>query len=116
MLPTQLIPIETARHHLRLDGPDDDTLVALYLGAAVDSAQEFLNRRVYPDAESMAAAVLDGSAGADPMLITDAIRAGILLILGHLYTNREDVGGVALAALPRGSRELLAAYRVGWGV
>lgn len=111
-----LVPIETARQHLRLDGSDDDALVTLYLGAASDSAQEFLNRRVYPDAESMAAAVLDGSAGADPMLITDAIRAAILLILGHLYTNREDVGAVALAALPRGSLDLLTPYRVGWGV
>lgn len=111
-----LVDLEIAAHHLRIDAGTVDPLVPLYLGAAEESAQEYLNRRVYATADEMAAAVLAGSAGADPMMVNDAIRAAVLLILGHLYTNREDVGTVALAALPRGSRDLLTPYRVGWGV
>lgn len=51
------------------------------------------------------------------IVINDTIRAGILLILGHLYENREDVvAGVTVASLPMGSRAVLMPYRVAMGV
>jgi len=54
------------------------------------------------------------------IVLTPAIQAACLLILGHLYTNREDVvagaGTMTAVALPQGSRFLLAPYRVQMGV
>jgi hypothetical protein len=115
----ELIPVATALAHLREDAGVADSLVTLYLNAAVQSATDYLNRQVYASAEDMAAAVLDGTAGADPIVINDAIRAAILLILGRLYAFREDVvagSSSSVVELPAGSKQLLQPYRAGLGV
>lgn len=114
----ELVTIEQARAHCRADS-DDDSMLELYASAAEEAAQNFLNRRVYKDAETMAQAVLDGSAGDDPMVATSVISAAVLLILGHLYRNREEVlVGTSAAAvqLPVGANTLLWPHRVGLGV
>lgn len=110
------ISTDVAMQHLRADD-DDREHVELLLSAAEDSAAQFINRRFYGDADSLAAAVIEGTAGADPILINPSIRAACLLILGHLYANREDVVlGGGSSELPLGSRSLLTPYRVGMGV
>ncbi|MFB3129365.1 head-tail connector protein [Stenotrophomonas maltophilia] len=113
----ELISLEQARAHCRVD-TDDDALLELYGTASEGAAQQFLNRRVFKDTESMAAAVLDGTAGVDPMLANDSIRAAILLMLGHLYRTREDVQGSdgATVQVPMGAHSLLWPYRIGLGV
>lgn len=109
-----LVTIEQAHEHLRTD-PDEQ--IEIYLRAAELYAQEFLCRKVYPTIEAMSEAIEDGSAGDDPMVINDLIRAAILLIVGHLYTNREqDVVGVSVAELKMGALALLQPYRKGMGV
>lgn len=51
------------------------------------------------------------------LVVNDAIRAAILLTLGHLYANREDVvTAVSAVELPRGARSLLMPYRARLGV
>lgn len=53
------------------------------------------------------------------MVANDAIRSAVLLILGHLYRNREDVQtgqGAAAVELPMGAHALLWPYRRGLGV
>ncbi|MBD1601182.1 head-tail connector protein [Pseudomonas typographi] len=51
------------------------------------------------------------------ILINKAIQAACLLIVGHLFANREDVvTGVAVTELPMGSQHLLWPYRIGLGV
>ncbi|TDV60130.1 head-tail connector protein [Pseudomonas sp. LP_7_YM] len=54
------------------------------------------------------------------VVLDKTIEAACLLILGHLYTNREDVvagsGTVSAMELPMGSKYLLAPYRVQMGV
>jgi len=110
------ISTDEAMQHVRADD-DDRSHVELLLAAAEDSASQFLNRRFYADEALLATAVLDGSGGADPILINPSVRAACLLILGSLYANREDVVvGVSSSELPMGSRALLTPYRVGWGV
>lgn len=111
----ELVTIEQARHQVGATPYHDDQLT-LYIGAAVEHAQEFLNRRVYPDADTLAAAVLDGSAGDDPMVVNDAVRAAILLLVGHLFRNREAVVAESVTELPMGVHTLLWPYRVGLGV
>ncbi len=110
------ISTDEAMQHVRADD-DDRGHVELLLAAAEDSAAQFMNRRFYGDAESLASAVLDGTAGSDPILINPSVRAACLLILGNLYANREDVVvGTISSEIPMGSRALLTPYRVGWGV
>lgn len=111
-----VIDIDLAMQHQRADGADLP-VVQLLLNAAEQTAQDFLNRKFYRNLDELAAAVLAGDAGADPIVINDAITAACLLILGNLYANREDtVVGVSAIDLPNGSRALLYPHRVGLGV
>lgn len=49
----------------------------------------------------------------DGIVVNDTIRAAVLLIVGSLYTQREDaVVGVSVEQLPNGAEWLLAPYRV----
>lgn len=113
---TMLITAEQARAHLRIEGTDDADDLALKTEAAEQLAAEFLNRQLFTDQQALDTAVVAGTAGEAPMVVNSLIRAGILLVLGHLYENREDVITGTAADLPQGSRSLLAPYRVGMGV
>ena len=49
----------------------------------------------------------------DGMVVDDAIKAAVLLTVGHLYANREDVvAGASVAALPNGADYLLQPFKV----
>lgn len=111
-----IISLPMARNHLR-EPDDDDPHILMLIGAAEESVMQYLNRRVYGTAEELAAAVLAGTAGDEPMVANDLIRAACLLIVGHLYANRENVVvGASVAQLPMGALELVTPYRVGWGI
>ena len=108
-----LLTLEQAQAHLRVDPGEEDALISLYLEAAEQAAVDFLNRVVFVDQASLAAAVADESAGKAPVVVNAAIRAAILLTLGHLYANREDVvQGVTAEAMPLGARSLLRPHRL----
>ncbi|VVM43985.1 hypothetical protein PS623_00402 [Pseudomonas fluorescens] len=111
-----VISMAIARHHLR-DPEDDDEYLQLLLDASESRAADYLNRRFFPDAGSLETAIAQGEAGRAPMLINPAIQAACLLILGHLYANREEVvTGTIATALPMASTSLLTPHRVGWGI
>ncbi|WJF92177.1 head-tail connector protein [Paraburkholderia bonniea] len=117
--PTPVIPTAQALAHLREDAGVADELIALYVNAAVQSASDYLGRKIYANADDMAAAVVAGTAGDDPLVGNDAVRAAILLILGKLYAFREEVvagTSSSVMVLPCGSTQLLFPYRVGLGV
>ena len=49
----------------------------------------------------------------DGIVVNDQIRAAVLLTVGHLYANREDVVvGVSVSALPAGVDCLLQPFKV----
>lgn len=51
----------------------------------------------------------------DGMVVNEAIKAAVLMIVGHLFVNREDVvavAGVSVAQLPNGAEWLLQPYKV----
>lgn len=49
----------------------------------------------------------------DGIVVNDQIKAAVLLTVGHLYANREDVvAGASVAALPNGADYLLQPYKV----
>lgn len=111
-----VISMALARAHLR-DPDDDDDYLQLLIDSAEQSAMDYLNRQVYADAQSLAEAIAAEVAGEKPMLSNASFKSACLLILGHLYANREDVvTGTIATDLPRGSQALLTPYRVGWGI
>lgn len=111
-----LVSLEQARSHLRVDDPAEDSQIALYLAAAEQAAFDYLNRNAYPDEETLAAAVGDGTAGDRPIVANAAILSAVLLMLGHLWENREDsIVGTIVSPLPNGSKWLLTPHRIGMG-
>ncbi len=106
-----ILTTEQAMEHCRAT-PADAAMVTLYLGAAIDAAQEYLGRKVYADQAELDAAVAAGTAGELPMVATFSVKAAVLLICGHLFANREDVVvGAQSFAMPNGSRDLLRPHR-----
>lgn len=108
-----LVSLDQALAHLRADAGDEDDLITLYLGAAEQSVVDYLNRQVFADADAMAAAITAGTAGDHPMVTNKAVQAAVLMTLGHLYANREQVAvGVSVAEMPFGPRSLLRPHRI----
>lgn len=111
-----VISLAIARHHLR-DPDDADEYLELVIEAAEGQAMDYLNRRFYANQQALDEAVTAGDAGDSPMVSNKQIQAACLLILGHLYANREDVvTGTIATELPKGSVALLTPHRIGWGV
>lgn len=51
------------------------------------------------------------------MVVTSAIKAAILLTLGHLYENREEVVvGLSVAEMPLSAKSLLRPHRISAGL
>jgi hypothetical protein len=114
--PLGAVDVDVAMLHL---GANEERrcMVELYLNAAVRVAENYMQRRVYRDTDALTAAVLDGTAGGDPIVIEPDILAAVLLILGHLNENHEDsVTGTTAVPLPMGARTLLHPHRVKLGV
>ena len=111
-----LVSLEEARFHLRAEPDYPAEQITLYLSAAEESAQDFLNRRVFADQVTLDAAVTDGSAGEAPMVVNYSIKAAILLITAHLHANRENTSPVKLEAIPMGAHSFLWPHRRGLGV
>lgn len=111
-----VISMTIARHHLR-DPDDADEYLELLIEAAEGQAVDYLNRRFYADQQALDEAIAAGDAGDSPMVCNKQIKSACLLILGHLYANREDVvTGTISTDIPRGSEVLLTPHRIGWGV
>jgi hypothetical protein len=109
---TELVTLAEAKAHLRVVDESEDADITLKLRAAEQMAITYLDRGVYPSADALAAAVLAGDVGPCPMVANDMVRAGILLLLGDLYANREEtVTGTIATQLPTGARACLRPLR-----
>lgn len=104
-----MISIATAKQHLRVDGSDEDALIQLYVEAATHAACDYLGRKVYADQQSLDA---DLDAGEYAMVITPAIWAAVLLILGDLYANRERHNSSITAVVMDRAQALLRPHRI----
>jgi len=156
-----VINIEKAKTHLRVDDDTGDD-VLLKLESAIDSAEQYLNRKVFESSEALqternkvADLIVSAQAGYNQsiassdliseweyrnilkdtannnkkaamrnirmiesgIVINPSIEIGILMILGHLYSNREDVVvGLGAAEIPKSSKAFLDPYRIDLGV
>lgn len=113
-----MITLSTVRRHLNAELFEDEEreyVMGQLLPAAQEAASSFLNRKLYDTAELLAADVVAGTAGPYPLITPHAVNQAILLLLGHLYRNREEVG-TNLSQLPLGAFNLLYPHRVMLGV
>ncbi|WP_213761972.1 head-tail connector protein [Caballeronia sp. dw_19] len=111
-----LVELNLALGFLRQDAGVEDDVVQAMLDGAIQSALDYLNRQVFEDAESMAAAVAAGTAGDEPMVLNGAIKAAILKTTGELYANREDSALGHVVELPFNARTLLRPHRIVPGI
>lgn len=111
------VTLTQAKAHLRVDSSDEDELIQMYLQASEALAVNFLNRNVYPNDAAMQKAVVEMTAGEHPVVVDDLIRCAVLLTVGHLYANREEVvTGTIATRMPVGAEYLLMPYRKCMGV
>ncbi|EAW9117706.1 phage gp6-like head-tail connector protein [Salmonella enterica subsp. enterica serovar Chandans] len=109
-----VITTETAMYHLRVDaGSPEWPLIQCYIGAAEEAAMQYLNRRFYASEEALSGARKEGSAGVNPIVITPAIQAAVLIILAGLYENRGDAPS---EGVPAAAMRLLDPWRTGMGM
>lgn len=78
--------------------------------AVARCAAEGYALRAYRDAQTAASETYAG------IVINPQIEAAILLTLGHLFENRQDVQQGSVQQLPIGAEQLLFPFRVGLGV
>lgn len=97
------IDLPTAREHLRVEADEaQDALIETWLKAAYLAVEGKIFRRVHADTvppEDLTGVVAD-----------EAINSAALLILGHLFANREAVAEGSRAPVPMGAEWLLQPY------
>lgn len=114
--------------HLRIE-PDckaETKKVQACIESAEDWAQRFLARRVFKSKTELEKAQkqdLDALPADEAerirkgIVAKPSIKAGTLLMVGHLYENRENaVIGAPVSTIPNGAEYLLYPYRIGLGV
>lgn len=112
-------PASLVLRHLQVEAYDDaerSYIMEQCVPAADEAAQSFLGRKVYATEEEVLDALQSGTAGDKPMVANHAYRQAVLLLVGHLYRNREAVGTADMRELPMGAYFLLWPMRVGLGI
>lgn len=98
-----IVTREEAKLHLKVDQDVEDTLIDLYVAAAEEYIEKYINR-VIPNKNLPTPAV------------PSAIKAACLLLVGDMYQNREaQIVGTIVADNPAVVR-LLYPYRVNIGI
>lgn len=97
----QKIDLARTKLHLRVDGDEEDTLIEGWIAAAYLAIEGKIFAKLYEDA------IPDGAAG---VLVDEVINSAALLIVGHLYANREAVAPGQQAEIPVGVDWLLLPY------
>lgn len=104
-----MLDLNIVKQHLRLepDITDDDELLHLYTGAAVAYVEQWTRRKLYMTRED------DGfREDPDSLLLTDNVRAALLLLVAFWYENREPAGMGDISETPFAVEALLQPYRI----
>lgn len=95
--------LDELRCQCRIDGDAEDALLQIYRAAALEKAQEYLNRPLFENE------VPDGVS--DGLLINNRITLAIMLAVGHWYEQREATTKTVLHEVPLGFYALLCGMR-----
>ena len=99
-----MLTLETIKQHCRVDDSTDDTLLDQYRQAAIEVLQQQTSRRWYESADEIPE---DDPCG---LPYNSAVNNAMLLLIGHWYTHREQMGDV-MDELPNGFWALVQPYR-----
>lgn len=104
-----MLGIDIVKTHLRVDYDYEDELIGLYINAAINYAESFLDRSLIKSESERKSP--------DDLIINESIKAALLLTVGTLYANREqEIAGSITAELKFGVNSLLRPYRTKLGV
>lgn len=99
---TDLVTIDEAREHLRLDydesGGADDGWLSIFIPAISEAVSLWLkveSRLYVPELDSTGNPILDSGGDpvpAEPLVVRPVVKAAVLLELGNVYRYREGEG------------------------
>lgn len=96
------VTITEVKAHLRITSNVEDALLQLYMDAANDRIENYINRPIPDNTDS-------------PPTAPAAIKAAALLIISDMYENREGAGEKEIKENPA-LKSLLYPYRVELGI
>ena len=99
-----MITLANAKTHLRVDHSHEDDLIQIYIDAALKRFEHFTGRKLYEDQDALDA---DADAPEFTQVMEMPIKAGCLLLIGHLFMHRDED-----APTPRAINDLWQPYRV----
>lgn len=86
--------LDDVKLHCRVDNDSEDSLLTVYIDAALEVCQKHIGKRFDNGLE-----------------FTPAIKAGCLMYIGMLYENREVVSDLNLKEVPFAISSLWSVYR-----
>lgn len=90
---SNLITLDEVKLHCRIDYDDEDTLLQLYIDAALEACQKHIGKSF------------------EEQEFTPAIKAGCLLYIGSLYSYRETIADLTIKEIPHTVDMLWSVYR-----
>lgn len=93
------IELDEIKAHLRIEHSLDDDLLEILAESAEEVAQNYIGKK------------WGNETTADTVKFTQGIKVGCLMLVGHLYANREAVADVQLYEVPFAISALWKPYR-----
>lgn len=93
------IDLDEIKAHLRVEHNLDDDLLIAYADAAEEAAQNYIGKR------------WGNASSSETVVFSKGIKVGCLMLIGHLYANREAVADVQLYEVPFAISALWKPYR-----
>lgn len=82
-----MIELAEVKQHLRVFHEHEDTLIPVYISAAISRFEQFTGRKLYATQEALDA---DTEAPVYTAVMNDEIKSGCLILIAHLYVNRDQ--------------------------
>lgn len=93
-----IVTLEQAKYQCKIDHDEENDLLILYIMAAQEHGQNYLDRKIYTDSN------FDDERG---IKVTPIMQQAVLLAVGFFYENRSIT-----VNLPNAFYELLQPYRI----
>lgn len=103
----ELVTLEEIKQQLYLDDTDtsEDDYLLMLASASIAHIQNYTNRKIFQTKESV-------PDGVDNSLVwSDDIKIACMLLIGHLYANRENSADKAIHSIPFGFHAFVSPYK-----
>jgi len=102
-----MLDLTRLKQHLRIDHDAEDALLTAYQNAAKSAFELWTGRKlIYPPDK-----LPDKDKLKNELLLTEAIKQGALLLIGHWYAQREAVSDKLLHQVPYAVEALWLPYK-----